>query len=985
LSLKERFILATEIINSTLKALSEAIKTPTPLQKRESAAKELVKASTQRTLRRSTSAPQSPLQPRSPNRMSFSPNGATSIRRSSSSPSIIAPGNRYTAECARVAFACLRNLQSLKVPDINLPPLQLESGMSVLIGKLISLGLEDLASKELMALKKMLDGKSAKPPSQGNLSRKIQSTQPPQTLTGLLEFNDKSLRGEKLSLAITTQIQILRLIASTRGFKQAGAALPVLNPSHPSSPTSLILLAATTSKIDKCARQLQSISEILLSFTPSVSPADDTTALDQNINLPPEVAFQIQTIALHNRVMWWKLAGHEGDPAKELLDPFLRCLSAYARRNGCAKSEAYQISLSAFRTLKEVFPNLEDTTTDRLRSTVIGVYRLLSTISQEANLIDEAISWTQKALLLLNTKTDTDAKRCAIATRSVGLALRRSTRHSKDEEQLLGLLDVLERPFKGEWSEIDDLLTEVSGVRRAAIALLANKNPVTCELTDGMREMCESLVLICPRLSLRYIGSLPDGRSTTKEIIRYEQRRQFIRKPAIHAIDSALFLIRTFLGERRLSWELMDSKLQECLLLLERLDGSSSDLVSDVTVSEQSYYVRISNLYFSQYLNMRRDSDNQKDGQQIRALKRSIDSVRSRPQQEKKAALLSMKLERMADICKTAGRYDELSKTLLSLRDEMVSEGVLSAVAAAAATRSMEAAWHQNEDTAVLGRTIQALLKVQVKYLDPSSQDSLLNGPWSDDERGAVLEQLLAVLSSSPSSASGLQTKVCHELLSIYKRHQFPIRRMRVLGRLFTLDLAQRDAFGDIIEEFNLLTVENLTVEGTKDEGLQGFLPHLQALNAALMELRRDTPQPCVLKQSFAVWSNIRAGSEKWGSVEAQIEDPDTFLVQLQLIADFLQVKGLDIERLSLLRLIKDFKELRADASNPDDLVLSLIHLGTQWSKLGYSGKAGLVLDQAQSHCDQNGALPQTWLQLHLAYAEYLLYIGNYHKRYVLL
>lgn len=853
--------------------------------------------------------------------------------------------------------------------------------MSVLIGKLILLGLDDLALKELVILKKWLDAEDGRPLTAGSTLKKTSSAQAPQTLAGLLEFNDKSLQGERLGLAITTQIQVLRLIASTRKYKQAEAALSVLKPSHPSSPTRLLLLAAKDSKVDKCARQLQSISEILLSLTPSVSSSDDTIALDQNVNVPPEIAFQLQTIALHNRVMWWKLAGHKGDSGKELLDPFLRCLSAYARRNGRANAETYQLSVSAFKALQEAFPGLDDATASRPRSTLIGVYRLLSSMSQEANLVEEAISWTQKVLILLDPEIDSDAKRCAVATRSVGLMLRRLTRHAKDEEQLLSLLDVLERPFRGESSEIDDLLTEISGVRRAAITLLANKDSTSCQLTDGLREMCESLVLLCPRLSLRYIGNLPDPNSATKDIVRYEQRRLFMRKPAMHAIDSALFLVKTFLGEKHLSWDLMDSKLQDCLLLLERIDGNSKPASSENTPSNPSYYARISNLYFSQYLNMRRDPDHQKDGQQIRALRRSIDSVISRTSQEKKAALLSMKLERMADVCKSAGRYDELSKTLLSLRDEMISDGVLSAVACGASTGSIQAAWCQNEETAVLGRTIQALLKVQIKYLSASSETAVLNGPWSDDEKGAVLEHLLESLSAS-STSSSLQTKVFQELLFVYSRQQYPIRRMRILNRLLSLDSTQREEVGDVLEECNSLMTEGLTVEGTKDEGLGGFLAHLQAMNKALLELQRDAPRIDVLKQCFVVWSNIRSGCQNLSALEAQIEDLDAFLVQLQIVADFIQVKGLDTSRLALLRLIKDFNELREDSANVDDIVLSLVRLGTQWVRLGYSGKAGLVLDKAQSHCEQKGALPDTWLQLHLAYAEYLLSIGNLDKRY---
>jgi separase len=451
----------------------------------------------------------------------------------------------------------------------------------------------------------------------------------------------------------------------------------------------------------------------------------------------------------------------------------------------------------------------------------------------------------------------------------------------------------------------------------------------------------------------------------------------------MHAIDSALFLIKTYLGERRLPWDLMDSKLQDCLVLLERLDGTPEEPASQAFASSTSYYVRISNLYFSQYLNMRRDSDSQKDGQQIRALRRSIESIRARPRQERKAALLSMKLERMADACKMAGRYDELSKTLLALRDEMVSDGVLTGVAIAASTLPVQTAWHHNEEAAVLGRTIQALLRVQVKYLDISSHASLLNGPWSNEERGMVLEQLLTALLASSSSSPTLQTKVFQELLSIYDRRQYPIRRMRVLIRLLCLDPEQQRAVGDALQESTSLTAAPLVVEGTKDEGLLGFTAHIQSLTMALIELRSEVPRVEVLERSFLAWSAISAGSSDWECLEAQIEDADAFLVQLQLIADFIQVKGLDTLRLSLLRIIKDFNELRKDPTNPDDYVLSLVRLGTQWIHLGYSGKAGLVLDRAQDYCDENGALPQTWLTLHLAYAEYMLSIGNYDKWYV--
>jgi separase len=162
-------------------------------------------------------------------------------------------------------------------------------------------------------------------------------------------------------------------------------------------------------------------------------------------------------------------------------------------------------------------------------------------------------------------------------------------------------------------------------------------------------------------------------------------------------------------------------------------------------------------------------------------------------------------------------------------------------------------------------------------------------------------------------------------------------------------------------------------------------LLHFQALNASLLELQQNQPRIDVLKQSLKVWSSIRAGCQSLISLELQIEDLPVFLDHLQSIADLMEVKGLDAIRLATIRLVKDFHEIRDESAFDDNFVLSLVHLGNQWSQLGYSGRAGLTLDRAQARCRQNGAMQCTLLQLRLAYAEYLLSVGSLDKWYVLI
>ena len=1003
LSPKERSILATEVINATLKSLTEAIKTPAPVRRKESSI-DTVKNTARKGLRRSISMPQTPLQPRTLNRVSSSPNIAGRGERSSSNASTTTSGNRATAECARVAFACLRTLSISKTSGVELPPLQLESGMSVLIGKLLSLGLEDLALKEIRILKRRLDPEENLPkkgilksvssrteeiPIRSGNSKTTSSNITPPTLPELLDFGKGSLSGGKLSLVITTQLQVLRLMVSSPKDLDVQTALPLLQPSYHSSPTRLLLLAAKDSKPDKIARQLQTFSELLLSLTPSISHTADGLALEPKLSVVPKVTVQLQTLALHNRVLWWKLVGHKGDAAKDLFDPFLKCLSAFARRSQGDALQTYHLAATAFTDLETAFSNYHELKNQEPKNCLSGIFRLLGSLAKEANLIDQAIVWAKKVQDFLDPTTDSDARKCSVAAWLVGLHFRRSLSSVENEGLLLNILEGLERPFKGELSEIEELLTEISSLRRVVITALAKRRTDDDGLTGGLREMSENLVLMCPRLSLRYLGNQPDANAVTKEIVRYEQRRQFIRKVALHAIDSTLFLIKTFLIEGRATWELMDAKLQECLLLVTRIECIPEQAASNEVEVGPSYQVKISNLYFTQHLNMRRDSVSPKDSQPIKALKRSIDCLSSRSVHERKLAQLSVKLERMAELYKAIGRYDELFDTLMALRDESISCGVLSTVAKGASTSPISAAWAHDEDTILLARTVQSLVKVQFKCLDASSQTLLFEGPWTEEERGALLEHILEVLSIQTNTSKAFitfQTKIFKSALELYDRQSYPIRRLRVLRRLLSLDPAHQSQIITSIPEDLALSQETFRVEGTKDEGLHGYLAHFNILMMSLLELRNSHPSLDVLTNCVGMWSSMRIRCKDIATLKLEVDDMKHLLVHLQSVADFLHVQGYNELRITILKLITEFNEYQDEISaDPNTLTLNYTCLGSQWLELGYSGKAGLALDKAEIYGHQNGVVPQTLLQLYLAYSEYMLVIGNFSKRLVLI
>jgi separase len=980
LSPKERSILATEVINATLKFLSDAIRAPLqPAVRRQACSKE---GPQRKTLRRSISMPQVPLQSLSLTRVASHSSISNRSNRSSSNASIKPANHRPTAECARVAFACLRSLQAAGTAGVDFPPLQLENGSSALIGKLIALGLEDLALKEVRILKKRLDSSHTTNKS----TLKIKETQL-QEFAELLNFGDISLiHGAALGLIISTQLHIVRLLASTKK-ENIRAALEVLQPSHHSSPARLILLTAQCPKsTQKAVRQLQVLSDTLLSLSPSVSSLEDDLALEIRLSAPPDVAFQLQTFALHIRLLWWDLANHQADYEKELLTPFYRCLSTFARRSGNDASLASHLASTCFQTIHEVLPR-NSAGEEIIQSPIIfDIHRILSSLSQEAGDIDTAVYWTKK--LNEHKGKSTQARKVFIATRLVSLSLRRSGRQDEDEKMLARLLELLNAPYAGTSSDIEDLITEISGARRVALAVVSRSTP-TCSaeyrLQDSMRQMCESLILLCPRICLGYLGAPLPTDPTTKEIIKFEQKRLFISKSAQHTVDSTLFLIKALLSENRSNWEMLDSKLQECLLLINRLDIAIA-LPKAGSPAPQSYYVKVSNLYYTYFLNERRNPDGPKDSQQLRVLRRSVDCVGGRSSTEKKAAMYTTKLERMADIYKTAGKYHELFEIYKGIQQAQISEGILTRVASAIETGPLRLAWENDESCALLGRTVHILLKIQVKYLQEETDDLAGLESLPEDEQAAILEHRLVYLRSQARHSSiltKLQSRVLNDLLAVYDGKQYPLRRLRVLIERLEFEIEHRENdVNKIFEEIALASSEIVRLEGSRDYELRQFWLHLRTLALSTSELQQKLPQVDLLKSYVATWSSIEKESKDSDSLRQRVEDTAGLVNHLRNIGIYCQIKGQEDFRATVLSLIADLHaKTGATSSSADDVVSNLADLGAQWLKIGYSKKAGFALDKAQGFVEQSDVLRCTVLKLHIRYADYLRTIGNLDKR----
>lgn len=392
LSPKERYSLATEVVNITLKNLTETLKSRSKPPTRPTTAtsnSDATQATPRKLSRTSSSTSRTALQPRSGNstpvaatpiKPKTSPvkaSGNGSLRRSGPSSHISATG-----ECSRLAFSFLRSANTKQLGVKELPLLQLENGMLALSGKLLSLGLESLAIKELRIVKGRLEAVA-----------KTKSSSPPErtTLATLLHVQaDFVKRPDILPIVITYQSLVLRAIALSSKPATIEASIDYLRAAEPSSPAVLIRLHGEQfGDKEKAGRLLETLSSTILGLCPSLSSSADQIAVNREVSPAPEAVLQIQCIGLQTRRQWWELVQHQPNLEKELFDPALRCVSAFVRRT--RKSRAAQ---QIYDAVSEFVQNVvSDHETNESKS-LLAMNRTLTSLAEETGKSDEAKKWS---------------------------------------------------------------------------------------------------------------------------------------------------------------------------------------------------------------------------------------------------------------------------------------------------------------------------------------------------------------------------------------------------------------------------------------------------------------------------------------------------------------------------------------------------------------------------------------------------------------
>ena len=981
----QRFKLATEVINASLKALTEAIKNP-PLQKAETS---LSGRSSHAALDNgSRSRSKNPLQPICGNRVTTSPGKHNQSPRSPSTDERL-ESLRARAECARIGFATLRSLQGVNgSPD--LPFLQLETGMSALIGKLIALGFDEVAIKELRTLRARLETYTQtrncslttvpEPLESENLSKPES-----ESLACMLKYRNVDAKGPVLTLIVASQLQILKILAIRQDPSATEAALQHLRLDVRYSPANMIQQQVdreTPASPGKEALQLETLAKLVIALCPSASTSEDHKSSKTGRTLSPVTSFQLQSLAFRIRLLWWKISGHQGNVMAELVDPFFRCLSAFKRRSTQDKKVKYELAKSTWEIVLE---SLQDVAGPHA-GTLLSIHQTLADLAEDSLQKDEAIRWFRQCRASAIMSGASLTRLCTVNCQFAALQLRVLTPASRNDalSSLQGAASSLRGSLQGDPADLDELLIAVASLRKVAFhSFQESHGPSSItptQLSATFTDECRDIVLLCVNFMVRYLGNGTSQGESDKAVARREQRRRAILQVAKSAIESVAAIARLSATADQDVWQRLELGLRDCTRLVEGLEQGTCSAGDDIPSSWS--LAAISNAYWTRYLHLVRGAAETTSS--IACLRTSIDIIKNRPNHEKVAGHLPKKLERYAHLYENMREYKKAIIAYKETLDAYMSTGFLMTLADSAATRSLQDVFENDPELGRMSKILLVYPRVALKAAEAGDELKLFYDPeeLAPAERGVFLEQQLqsfAAILLDQGFTSNSQHSInvlANILLLLYSDDRFPVRRRRVLVRLLALRLTKPDALDSHLQDQLFLEVtENFGVTHS-DVGLLHYLPHLTASRRILISVCHPIPDIEGIKPIIDSWSRLVQEQRDWNMLQAHVCDIADWVMQLELLADYLEMQGLDLLRISVLNLLATIHESEIPLQC-SKLVSGLTELGIQYARLGYSGVAGITLHKAERYLETADLPCATVIRWYLSYAEYALVNGN--------
>ena len=1009
LTSRERFRLATEIVNASLKALTTAIQSP---------AKKLTKFAQKLSISEpdrsspsnSLSELQAPLRALSINCVANLLDEKFRSRRSSSATlKGQASGLLATAECGSLAFKILRSAEVQRNSGIQAPPLQLEHGLSVFIGKLIALEFYDMAVKELEIIRRRLDNFDASLAQEnrgartaGNRSSAAPSGSGKDSLPDLLMFRNTNAKGPILNLMITTQFQVLRIIAARSNPRDAEVAINHLELGAPSSPAAMIERQKnenSSQSFNKAAQKLESLSRLLSHICGGPESSEQHQESFLRREICPSAAFQYQVLALEIRLKWWKIVGHQGDAMKEIIRPFDKCLACFRRRSTLSKEEEYTLCQAHAERLLTSLVTLRDEAAILIDNIQQALFRLelkqadLAEEYSKFQISNALMNKSQQSLILSNmSKSQICLFTCKRATLSVSAHIELQ-REQQMLSEMVDLSVILGEDLGEELEELIEIMMALNAFRKAIITLIRKQH----QTLNSADQIDIDVILLCAKTlcsGVRFMAELTrkcDKQNNEKECIRARPSTcQLIWDVANPFIESIAMLAKMSMACKTKNWDPIDAGLQCSTLLARRSnDSCCTKRKAQENVNTTSCLVSISNAYWCRFLHVKQNSADHSELYEL--LTASIDAVRDQPVSFQIAALFPAKLEKLASLYESSNEYGKAAGAYASTVRFLAVNGSVGAAAEVANRESLQVVLKKNGAFGLLGRSILGYQKAIISG-DSEASSSRLALDFEElppIERGLILEHQLDVISSilvsrgCSTRISQIIKELSETLRLVYSLDEHPIRRLRVSVTLMEIQSCQSSAlspkiYEQLVQEWG--GTDQISSPG-QDVGLQQYRAHLEASRGAYGVLCSRVVDLKNIEYLLTVWYGLLQACHDSPVLETRVGDIAGWQRQLGALAQYLELEGLELQQISVLQLLVRLYEL----TSPLQLVSALNALGDLYTKLGYSSHAGLALQRAQKHLSKTAALTPVKIRWHLAYAEYSLSIGNVERRSVLI
>ncbi|KAE8415973.1 peptidase family C50-domain-containing protein [Aspergillus pseudocaelatus] len=968
LSSQEKLILATDVFNTTLKTLSDASKL---CPKRDDA--------------RSRTACSSP----SPSRGAKSPRKLKTSQEDGLDTGLIA-----VAECASMALSSLRSLKGEQLDQQEgFPNMQLEQGACVLAGRYLSLGLNDMASKELRGLKRRLQqylDNQATVRQKTTSRRKIEVQEEEATkerMSDLLTFTNFDHAGPVLSVLVPFQSNALRLIASEKKPATVQKVAPSLQLSELSSPANVIVAATESGALtkDKAALQLQLLSNTVLSLAGAHQPSNSSTTRDR---LKPFTSLSLQLLCLEIRCMSWKLSRHTCDEGKEMWDPLTRYVGNYSHHSKTVEKAEFASIYKTIVRLQTAVANTQKRTTASLRDNVLvaKIATILGQLAQEAGCFDEALKLFTEAVNPLSSGQclSLATVRCKIA--SLHLQARKSSKPSLDKvtNVVSDATSSLSMPLKGSLSDLDELLVEAAKLKKLTMSAYGDLVTKAGEKNGVDISQIYEFLPAFLRFLRRYIGRPSSSDDESKEDGLFTTRVRACRTIVLSAVDSALAVGKFSIMSQRPAWEDVLSALTDCQRLLTAIDIADEQADSSVLEQIGAAFVRLSNLFWSRYLKEKECGKGYRE--LVPLVKHSANLLSSCSPEQRNTGFAALKFERLAYLYMEGNRGAEAEQAFSQAIQEHIDTGVLNGLISSP-NFPHRTSQDPKSSGFMLGRVLTAYLKLQLRLRGKSKS----NGFFDDESqsllvRGHIMEWQMGILTELHSHASSDEAFRSHftclvsKLLGLYDPELYPIRRLRVLlgglrSSLERPNCLESTVLQDLLEE-GLEVIE--LGDYAEDGPLATLATHLHNSVRLGVGLSQGDLQPETLNLMISSWTSLMRNCSDGVTLIQYVGDVEHYLLQLKAVVDYTEIHGLWKLQLSTLELVLRVTELQ-EGGDFSEAIIVIARLAQQYCRLGYCKKAGDLLARAEQYLSPNVSCLAT-LSHKLAQVAYLLETGETEK-----